>query len=210
MCSTHSSITGSLLSSWCSFPGLKHPLHRGNSRWPHPTLVLEGASRELPLPRILTFSGPAAAGLWDQHRLGKKFSIWSLGNSGYREWRHCQEVLQRVCLCCRYAWSLHNSFVLLLGSTIFCCATCEALQQCAFMSIRQCIRSPWQWLCSLRHQWISLLIRPGPEQELALVTFFFPSLLKFIIKKNPKQPEKFNVVSKMYLLLFFPPVVIKS
>lgn len=40
--------------------------------------------------------------------------------------------------------------------------------------------------------------------------FFFPSLLKFIIKKNPKQPEKFNVVSKMYLLLFFPPVVIKS
>ena len=41
--------------------------------------------------------------------------------------------------------------------------------------ISQCTRSTWQWVCSLGHQRISFLIQPVPEQELALVTFFFRS-----------------------------------
>lgn len=128
--------------------------------------------------------------------------------TGYKEWKPCQGVLQSLFLCCSYTWSLHDSVLLLLGSTIFCLVICEALQQCVFMPIRQCIRSPWQWLCSLGHQWISFLIQPAPKQELAPV-IFFSSLHKFIIKKKPKQRETLNVDSKMYLLLFSP-VVIKS
>lgn len=108
----------SLLSSWCWFPGLKHPLQAGNSRWITPRYG-KGQAGSSWLPRILAFSGPAAAGLCNQHRLVKKFLVWSMGNSGYRKWKSCQGVLQSLCLCCRYAWSLHYSFLLLLGSTIF-------------------------------------------------------------------------------------------
>lgn len=62
----------------------------------------------------------------NQHRIVRKFLVWSLGNGDYRECRACQGVLQSLFFCCSYTWSLHNSVLLLLGSTISCLVICGA------------------------------------------------------------------------------------